>query len=1331
MRVIPGFLAALSVAFAASFAPALAQGVPISGLPAATPLPGSFVPAVVNGVTSKVTVQQLLTTSGVTLTNLPLNQFAPGTLVNGQCVYANSNVSIASAVCSSLFSGSFALLSPGSAQTGFVNLSGSSTLGSLVAGSLSVQGARVSRASGILSFSPLDYGAACDDATDDTAAFNAAIAAAQISGGAVGGGTVVVPAGTPCLILGVLQPVYANSTTTDDDTPIQNPVRITGSGKSISGITALTLGNMAGSVLDMRYAGCRIDNRGNGEFELDHLTLYNGGSSAGKFLCTTNTNLSVHNNTFWGGGVGSGASYDDGIIWGGNGYTVSDASVTAGSNIVAIGAGDPPFDATEARPGLNWSVAVQNAGAADTATYATMALRTAAFATMCSYASGCSSHSIQPNTLTINSGGTGDPPFVASDVGSNVCVNGVGVAGAQVCGIIMSYSDANDVQVSFNATTAVTGATATYGWNKLQINQGGSGDPAISYTFIGANITVIGAGPGGANLTGTITCWADNNDVCLSVNASTAVSGATANYIAPFISTISGFTDAQHVTTTYTPTTTAMNTTAHWAGFFNTQAGAFFQGYGSYAAYNSFSHIRHAHTFYTAANDINIGPETIVADSGSTSEPDGAPYVFQGDQFAFGGGVGTVKIHSGFTESPSGKYNYAVTMRHEASYILFEGLSVADNLTMFAVIHTGDSTANRPLVIPGNIPLPVIPYVDGPGAVTAYVCGPTVSLPCQFPYGVNASGISTLAELSTGTIISAAGLNIQPGDNTLDVYGDTRFRNGSNAVVATIHANSASGAFQVGNGTSYPGTANAGAGGIYYRTDLGALAVSSGSGWTQLAAYTATPSFTTVTTGTVDQTGTNVVSCWLCYGTLGTASVGTLRFGNAAVATTGYTSVGSAGDGTVAGITNNVLGIGNTGTKVLAIDNAGDLGVSGGLYGSTLNGSGSGITAGSIPLASLAADTISGTALGGTLPALTFGAHLSAGTLSSYNGTLAGTIVSDATNLNTASTIVARDASGNFSAGAPTMAGTNITLIPAGQFASASFTSGDCLRASSATAISSAAGDCVTSLTAGANISVGSGTTPSVAVVAAPTFGAVQIGATSGYIATTSGSIVINGASAGGFEVNLNYGNTSTGGLRVYDGGTTNYANLLYNKLAFTGGACTLDWSVTTSSVLTDPCATAFSSTVKGTSSIAAGSGTGATLTAGDLGASRSTTTGAVNIGGSSGSCTIDYGVTTASTLTDPCTTAFTGTTTIGGKKPTFASCTDTSVGVITCSATVAYTSSTTYACGMSYVGPATTTGTATGITVVNASGTSVTGTIVGLSLATGTATLLFNCLGS
>jgi len=72
--------------------------------------------------------------------------------------------------------------------------------------------------------------------------------------------------------------------------------------------------------------------------------------------------------------------------------------------------------------------------------------------------------------------------------------------------------------------------------------------------------------------------------------------------------------------------------------------------------------------------------------------------------------------------------------------------------------------------------------------------------------------------------------------------------------------------------------------------------------------------------------------------------------------------------------------------------------------------------AGSITNTELANSTISGISLGSNLDALTFGTHLTAGG-TSYNGGAAVTISTDATSLNTVSTVVARDSSGNFSAG--------------------------------------------------------------------------------------------------------------------------------------------------------------------------------------------------------------------------------------------------------------------------------------------------------------------------
>ena len=61
------------------------------------------------------------------------------------------------------------------------------------------------------------------------------------------------------------------------------------------------------------------------------------------------------------------------------------------------------------------------------------------------------------------------------------------------------------------------------------------------------------------------------------------------------------------------------------------------------------------------------------------------------------------------------------------------------------------------------------------------------------------------------------------------------------------------------------------------------------------------------------------------------------------------------------------------------------------------------------------------------IAALTFGAHLTGG---SFNGTAPVTLATDATSTNTASTIIARDASGNFAAGKGTLAAIFLSVLP-------------------------------------------------------------------------------------------------------------------------------------------------------------------------------------------------------------------------------------------------------------------------------------------------------------
>ncbi len=106
------------------------------------------------------------------------------------------------------------------------------------------------------------------------------------------------------------------------------------------------------------------------------------------------------------------------------------------------------------------------------------------------------------------------------------------------------------------------------------------------------------------------------------------------------------------------------------------------------------------------------------------------------------------------------------------------------------------------------------------------------------------------------------------------------------------------------------------------------------------------------------------------------------------------------------------------------------------------------------------------------------------------------------------------------------------------------------------------------------------------------------------------------------------------------------------------GGAthsCTIDYGVSTAQTLTVPCAAKFTGGIVNTGNgiftgaVVAGSATAPSFTSGDLEASRSTTTGQLVLGGTSSSCAMDYGITTASTMTVQCNFRGTGTASFVG----------------------------------------------------------------------------------
>lgn len=172
------------------------------------------------------------------------------------------------------------------------------------------------------------------------------------------------------------------------------------------------------------------------------------------------------------------------------------------------------------------------------------------------------------------------------------------------------------------------------------------------------------------------------------------------------------------------------------------------------------------------------------------------------------------------------------------------------------------------------------------------------------------------------------------------------------------------------------------------------------------ASFSGSSSGTTILTASATASGTLTLP----------ANTGTLiSTGSVGVVTTGViadNTIVNADIAVGAGITYGKLSLSNS------ILNA-DINSSAAIAYSKLNLSNSIVNAdiasgAAIAITKLAASTISGISLGSNLETLTFGTYL---TGTSYNGSAAVTIATNATSANTASTLVARDASGNFSAG--------------------------------------------------------------------------------------------------------------------------------------------------------------------------------------------------------------------------------------------------------------------------------------------------------------------------
>jgi len=149
-------------------------------------------------------------------------------------------------------------------------------------------------------------GCACDGVTDDTAAFNALLQKVY----AAGGGTIVVAGVLLCL---------GQITLPNDGATIlsQPPIRITSaSGAGNDGYWRSTKVSTPADCLDLRYNApiAKVITQGNGTFEVDHITIKNGGTDTSPFIYTTATTLNFHDMAFSGS-----TNLNDAFVFGGSG----------------------------------------------------------------------------------------------------------------------------------------------------------------------------------------------------------------------------------------------------------------------------------------------------------------------------------------------------------------------------------------------------------------------------------------------------------------------------------------------------------------------------------------------------------------------------------------------------------------------------------------------------------------------------------------------------------------------------------------------------------------------------------------------------------------------------------------------------------------------------------------------------------------------------------------------------------------------------------------------------------------------------------------------------
>ncbi len=277
----------------------------------------------------------------------------------------------------------------------------------------------------------------------------------------------------------------------------------------------------------------------------------------------------------------------------------------------------------------------------------------------------------------------------------------------------------------------------------------------------------------------------------------------------------------------------------------------------------------------------------------------------------------------------------------------------------------------------------------------------------------------------------------------------------------------------------------------------------------------------------------------------------------------------------------------------------------------------------------------------------------------------------------------------------PTSATVNGALI-AGTLAGSGLTPGLCVQTTTGGVLTTAAAPCppggISSIIAGTNIGVSiSSNVATINGATSPAYaGSVTAGNSTAYIPIVSDLSASDSTSSGGLDLGgtgshcrIDYGDTTVGTLTigcplsstiavtslsvpsyVVTGNATAYIpsgpHLSASSSTTSGGLdlggtsshCLFDFGITTAAWFNVGCKEMVNGALTSSSYVIAGNATApsvGSLTAGDLVASRSTSTGQLWLGGSVADCTIDYGVTTSGTVTSGCATNITGKMTATG----------------------------------------------------------------------------------